>query len=168
MKSLNVKITGLGKFNPIILIDDKEINAKKNKFGSFEHTEITDKESVNIKIKSLLEIESRFWFIYGIFFFIISLFGILDYRLPKKCVKILYEGNVKLSSENGVINIGLLSMPGGPCAEVKTECEVTEVANMCEVDKVGLKRLKILKNTKLVMWILLVGTLIGLLAMSMI
>jgi len=72
MKNLKIKITGISKQNHLIVIDDKEINVKKNSFGSYEQIVQTEKESVNIKIKTILEIKSNFWFITNLFFFIIA------------------------------------------------------------------------------------------------
>ena len=169
MKNLKIKITGISKQNHLIVIDDKEINVKKNSFGSYEQIVQTEKESVNIKIKTILEIKSNFWFITNLFFFIISLFGILDYRFPKKCLVISYEANIKVPNEQNEATISLLvQQPDKPCAEVKTECEVDEIKNICEQDRLALKRMKTLRITKGILWIALIVTVILLLTMGII
>lgn len=163
MNSLTVKITGASKHNNIILIDDKEVKLKKNSFGSYNHLVETEKESVNIKIKSVLEINSKYWFITNIFFFIISIFGIFDYRLPKKCFSISFEETVKLSSEQNEMTIALLNqIAEKPCAQVTSNCEVEEIQNTCVQDAKALKRMKILKRTKFFLWIaLIIGAIIA-------
>jgi len=157
MKNLKVKITGVGKQNYLISIDEKPVQLKKNSFGSYEHDAQTEKDSVNIKIKTVHEMNSKYWFLTNIFFFIISIFGIFDYRFPKRCLSNSFETNVKLANEQSEINISLLpSQLGRPCAEVKSECEVQEVKNACEQDLVALKRMKTLRITKGILWIALI------------
>lgn len=159
MKNLTIKISGAGKQNNLIFIDDKEVKLKKNSFGSYDHTVQTEKDTVNIKIKSLLEINSKMWFLTNIFFFIISVFGIFDIRLPKKCLAVSFEENVKLHGEQNEITIALLTQNADkPCATVKSECEVEEVKNICVQDAVALKRRKTLKTTKILLWVALIIT----------
>jgi hypothetical protein len=158
LKNLKIKFTGVGKKMPEILIDDKEVKLKKNEFGSFEHTLQTEKDSVNIKVKTFLEVNSKWWLLVNLFFFIISVFGIFDYRLPKDCKVMNFETNVKLSDEQNEVNIALANvLPGKPCAEVNTKCETNEILNICTVDERAKKRLKTLKIIKLVSWLAIIA-----------
>lgn len=77
MNTVNIKLTGVNsKFNPIVKIDDNVINLKKNSFGSFDATYETDKNEIEITIFRYLELKSRLWWLYALFSFIISIFGI--------------------------------------------------------------------------------------------
>ncbi|NCB48805.1 MAG: hypothetical protein EOM55_04245 [Clostridia bacterium] len=167
MKNLSVKISGTAKQNNLVFIDDKEVKLNKNSFGSYSYDVQTEKDSVNIKIKSILEINSKMWFLTNIFFFIISIFGIFDYRLPKKCLSISFETNVKLKNEQNDISISLLTQQvGKPCAEIKTECGVEEIKNFCEQNIIALKRLKTLRITKIFLWIALIVAVVALFSMG--
>lgn len=164
MKSLKIKVSGVRKQNPLFFIDDKEVVFKKNQFGSFEHFVQTEANSVNIKIKTLLELRSRWWFVAGIFFFIISLFGIFDYRFPKSCATISLDLNAKLGKDSQEINIHLFKTTSQKtCAEVRGELEFEEVENAFIVDTTAQKRRKTLRITKLFLFLASAATLIILL-----
>ena len=157
MKNLTIKISGASKLNNLIFIDDKEVKLKKNSFGSYDHTVQTEKDFVNIKIKSVLEINSKSWFLTNLFFFIISVFGIFDYRMPKKCLSVAFEENVKLTGEQNDITISMLNqIADKPCVLTKSNCEIEEIQNTCIQDKIALKRMKTLKRTKILLWVALI------------
>ncbi len=164
MKELRIKISGIRKLSPLFLVDDKQVQFKKNQFGSYEHTVQTESDSVNIKIKTFLELNSKWWFVAGIFFFIISIFGIFDYRYPKNCAKISLDLNAKVNQNREELEIHLFKSTGQKtCAEIKGNLEVEEVENSFIVDAVAQKRRKTLRTTKLVLWLTLAATLIVLL-----
>lgn len=164
MKELRIKVTGIRKQNPLFFIDGKEVAFKKNQFGSYDHTVRTEADSVNIKIKTLLELSSRWWFAAGIFFFIISIFGIFDYRFPKNCATISLDVNAKLKNERDEISIHLFKSTGQKtCAEVRGEVEFEEVTNAFVVDPVAQKRRKSLRTAKLFLFLASAATIITLL-----
>ena len=66
MNKLNIKFRG-GKLKDLLIhVDETPIKFKQNKFGNFDYQYETEKDFVNIKIQRVLEIQSRFWFLWQI------------------------------------------------------------------------------------------------------
>lgn len=57
MKQFNLKLTNVGNASPSILIDGKPIKVKKNAFGNIEYSCQTEKDSVNVVIKDIWNLE---------------------------------------------------------------------------------------------------------------
>ena len=114
MNTVNIKLTGVNsKFNPIVKIDDNVINLKKNSFGSFDATYETDKNEIEITIFRNLELKSRLWWLYALFSFIISIFGIFEPFYDKKNIDVDCKFVVKLKESNEIkINFNTLSNQG--------------------------------------------------------
>ena len=89
------------------------------------------------------------------FFFFISIFGIFDIKLDKKCLKIDYHIKVKVS-ENSNLRLSLNNDKNNPI-NLETKCEYTVINNNSFIDETAKKRLKILKISKIVCWLLLIG-----------
>ncbi|MGN1207874.1 MAG: hypothetical protein ACI4TI_00195 [Christensenellales bacterium] len=156
MKTLNLTVCGAKKISPTILVDNKPVKLKKNKFGNFCALVQTEKDKVNIKVQKINELSSRLWFLMGIFFFIVSIFGIFDVKQSKKDVTFDSEFEVNLNKE--VTNFELLinsQVVDGKAVEYDCESEVVEIKNLCFENKVVTKRKKILLATKIILWIAL-------------
>lgn len=79
MNELNIKLTGeknLG--NSTILIDGTPITLKQNEFKNLTCNYQTEKDKVKVEVIKYLDVGGVWWFITQLFFFIISVFGILD------------------------------------------------------------------------------------------
>lgn len=162
MNKLNLKFRG-GKLKDLLIqIDNDPIKFKQNKFGNFEYNYETEKDVVNIKIQRVLELQSKFWFLWQMLFFVISLFGIFDRRLDKRCVIIDAEYNVNVN-ENSQIEFMLDYTKPESVLKVQSNAEIEQVKNVSYVDKNLKKRLKILRLTKIftaIGVVILVGVLV--------
>lgn len=157
MKNLNIKITGVSsKFHPYMMIDGQSVKYKKNQFGSYEINYQTEKEVVEMHIYKYLELQSKFWFLYALFTFIISLFGILEPLYDKRCIVVDCKFSLKLKEQNQM-KLQFNNMIGdGKAVEVESDFEVTEIANKYYIDEKVKKRWKFLIAFKVLFWVALI------------
>jgi len=155
MNNVNLKIAGYSSSQPAILVDDKTIKMKKNEFGGYECSFQTEKETIDIKIFKFLEINGPCWFLLYMFYFLIGIFGIFDVKLEKKCLIIDYHSTITLK-ENSTIQIKFLTYPDNKVS-CETDCEIQQLNNRCEIDNNAKKKLKILKITKIILWLALIS-----------
>lgn len=149
MNKLNMKINGVNTRGLDIKIDDKKVNLLKNKFGNKTVIYETENPTVNIKIKKYLEINSKAWLLWQMLFFFLSVFGIFDFKLDKKCVIIDCEFEVKLE-EITTLNLSMNYMKSLEKAlKVDSNADIKEIKNVAYVDEQAKKRMKVLKTTKI-------------------
>lgn len=164
MNKLNMKINGVNTKGLDIKIDDKKVNLTKNKFGNKAVVYETENPTVNIKIKKYLEINSKAWFLWQMLFFFLSVFGIFDLRLDKRCVILDCEFEVKLE-EITTLNLSMNYVKSLEKA-LKVDCnaDVNEIKNVAYVDEQAKKRIKILKIAKICTFFILIIVSVVLLA----
>ena len=149
MNKLNMKINGVNTRGLDIKIDDKKVNLLKNKFGNKAVIYETENPTVNIKIEKYLEINSKAWLLWQMLFFFLSVFGIFDFKLDKKCVIIDCEFEVKLE-EITTLNISMNYVRSLEKAlKVDSNADIKEIKNVAYVDEQAKKRMKVLKITKI-------------------
>ena len=158
MKVLNLTFRNINKLNPSILIDEKPVKLKKNENGFYVGKIETEKDEVCLKVQKYHELYGKFWFLMGMLFFVISLFGILDLRLTKNYV--IFESLFKIKLNESETNFaGILNSTSqnGKAMEFACDGEVKEEYNKCYVDDIIKKRRKILRISKILTWIALIG-----------
>lgn len=161
MKILNLKLQGGIEINPIIAIDGKLIQYKRNKYKTALIKYETEKDYVDVEISNILEIKGPYWWFVQMFFYIISLFGILNPRLEKFCYLVNYKSRIYLTNnENDVIIKFNLFKENSRAIEIKTQCNVEENVNEYLLDLEAKKRKKILKISHILSWITLIATII--------
>lgn len=157
MKTLNLKIQGGIELRPIIEIDGKVVNYKRNKYKTILITHETEKEAVDVKIKNVLEINGPWWWLVQMCFFVLSLFGILNPKLEKTCYYINYQAKITLNAEQNNVNLKFNELKDKSRAiEAVFDGEVEETENAYSIDLEAKKRKKILKFSKIVSWVLLI------------
>lgn len=148
MSKLSLKVNGLPK-DVLIKIDNKKVKLKKNSFGNLGCEYSTDNQNVKITLQKFLEINNKFWWLWQIVYFVISIFGIFDYRLDKQCYVIDCEFDVQVS-ENTTLTLRYDGKTGKEKAlQIETDANVTEIKNQFYVDENAKKRMKKLKFIKL-------------------
>ena len=165
MKILNLKLQGGYEYRPIIEIDGKEVAYKRNKHEAAMITDQTEKDSVDIKIKNILEINGPWWWFMQMLFFIISIFGILNQRLEKTCYIIDYQANIDLPNEQNDVTLKInLAKDGAKAVDVLSETKSRdESTNLFTLDQTAKKRKKILKISYIISWIVLVVVVVAVL-----
>ena len=149
MNKLNLKISGINAKGVDIRIDDKHVDIIKNKFGNRVVQYETENQTVNIKIKKYLEINSRAWLFWQLLFFFVSFFGIFDIRPDKRCLVLDCEFEVKLE-EITTMNISMnYAKSVEKALKVDSNAEINEIKNVAYVDEKAKKRMKILRFVKI-------------------
>ena len=158
MKTLNLKLQGGYEYRPIIEIDGKEVAYKRNKHEAATIAYQTEKDSVDIKVKNILEINGPWWWFMQMFFYVISIFGILNQRLEKTCYIIDYQASIDLPNEQNDVTLKInLAKDGAKAIDVLSETKPKdETVNLFTLDQTAKKRKKILKISYIVSWIVLV------------
>ena len=132
-----------------VYLDGQRIRPKKYSKCKYGVQYDTDKDNVELTIKSYSRLHSRFWLIIELFFFVISIFGILD----EKFGKFTYETHCKINlSVNDNTNVNLrINAPLNNRKVVNCESDnkIEEIENTYIIDNVAKKRNKILSISKI-------------------
>ncbi len=156
MNKLKIKFTATSKIRPVVFVDGTPLKMKKNKFDSLEGEITTDKSQVEISICNYLEINSKLWFLSSLFFFFISLFGIFDIRYDKLCAVSSCKFILKLTGDDNVNFSFRRFADKSKAVELDTDTKFEELENVWNVDTRAKKRLKIMRITKILLWIALI------------
>lgn len=163
MNKLTLKIMN-PQPNTWISIDGQNIKPKKDKNGHDVYTIETEHSSVDFTMNKYLEVNSAFYLLWQILFFVISLFGICNKRLDKNCVVLTYQGTISVNENTEVTARIKTGYKEAKALELETTAEVLEKVNERFIDKNAKKRLKILKIIKIGLWIALIALAIALIA----
>lgn len=154
MGKLNLKIIPNGVVDTICYVNGDRIIDKKNKLGYLEQVIENDNDFNEIEISSFREIDCKCWFLLEILFFIISIFGIFDVKKEKKGkslkVKLKVQGNESA-------DLKLIFNPfkiGEDAVKVETNGTYQIIENNYYIDEKIVKKLHILKVTKIMILIL--------------
>lgn len=149
MNKLTVKLNGYASKDTMFLVDGQKVKFKNNRFGNKEFVYQTEKSKVNITINRFLEINSKFWLLWQLLFFVISIFGIFDMRSSRGYFVVDCEMNVDVS-EDTKLTLKMNDSPKNDYA-CTYECntQVEEVKNQYYVDEKAQKRGKILVWAKI-------------------
>ena len=164
MNNVNLKVTGGIGLNPNVIIDNNPVKLKKNKYGSLDGNYQTENSEVELKVCRYLELSGKLWLLMSMVFFIISIFGIFNPPYDRKCIQIDYLCKIKLKETNDIkIKINTQNA-GDKAIEVESDCEIEEITNAFQIDKVAKKRLVIVRIIEVALWVALIGVIIFLLA----
>lgn len=150
MNELNIKLTGeknLG--NATILIDGAPITLKQNEFKNLTCNYQTEKDKVKVEVIKYLDVGGVWWFITQLFFFIISVFGILDVYHKNRCYYVEFAIEVDLK-QNGDLTLRCNAPKNEAKAiDVETDLIIEEKANRYMIDEKAKKTFKNLLISKI-------------------
>ncbi len=153
MKEVNLILRGMDAKNAVIFVDDKAVKTKRNNFGGQTATVQTENNSVHVRVESVLELQNPMWLLTNIFFFLISIFGLLDVRPSKTLTVVEYDATITLV--DGENNIALtLDLNKAPKVLAESACQIEEHQNKLEIDETLKKRKRILKISKIFTFII--------------
>ncbi|MDE7264197.1 MAG: hypothetical protein K2N64_06015 [Anaeroplasmataceae bacterium] len=154
MPKLTLWFKGYSSLQPILFINDREIMLKKKNGKLYAKADCDS--LVNIKILNHHPLQSNFGLLLCYFFFIISLFGILDKRYPYKNKSILFNANLTIKRDME-INLKFCSFsPDKPAIEMVGIEDAHILENKYYFDEKVKRKMKLLKWLKIVTWILLI------------
>lgn len=153
MNNISLKVKGVPK-NTFIFLDDKLIKAKKDSFANRVFKGQTEKNKISIKIYKRQDLTLKNWWLYEIFYFVFSLFGLLDFRGKGNFYTLSYEAMLTLNVDT---QIDLSFDRKGEKAIVvnNSSTEIEEKENKKEIDLIAKKRFKWVVFAKILAWIAL-------------
>ncbi len=161
MKQLEIKLTGQQNLgDTFISIDDKPAKFKRNEFGNVVCKYQTENDKVNIKVYRMLDVGGIGWFITQLFFFIISIFGLLDIHRKEKCMIVDFESNVELKEQSKITLRLNTPQENGKAIDIETDLNAQEVSNKYYLDTQAMKTLKVLRLTKIILAIAIIVTIV--------
>lgn len=159
MKTLNLKLTGSQNLgDALVFVDDKPAQFKRNEFKDLTCSVETDSDKVNLKIYKALDVGGIWWFLTQLFFFLISIFGILDIYSKNRYLSLQYEGEVELKEDNNITLSCNLPRENAKVFDIETDLQVTENENKFYIDQQAKKKFKILLISKILLAIAIVVT----------
>lgn len=150
MNNLNLIIEDKSSLEPVVFIDNSIVETRRNN-RDINISYQTDKSEIEVSICRYLELSNKLWWLFALFFFVISIFGIFNPHYDKKCIQIDYKFKVKLK-ENSEIRIDVQKI-GTKAIAIESNCEYEISSNFLSVDKRAKKRLRTIKFLEVLAWI---------------
>ena len=152
MNNITLKVRGTPK-NSLIFLDDKLIKTKKDSFGNKMFKGQTSKNEISLKIYKVQELTLKNWWLYEILYFILSIFGLFDYRAKTGFYDVTYEANIKLN-EDTQLELNFDRKTENAFTVKATNTELNEKENKKEQNLKAKKRFKWTIVCKVLAWIL--------------
>lgn len=157
MNELLIRIAGSLYNSTEVLVNGQKEKFVSNGHGGYE-LNIQADDQTEIQIVRNHELLSPAWLLWGLFFFIISCFGIFDVPYSRtsalSCrVSVTANGSGAIQFTNGKIK------DGKAAAIESSNCVVDEIENSLDLETIK-KRRKKLRIIKLFMWLALIATIV--------
>ncbi len=153
MKKLKIKLTGAYDKVVRVRVNGDEVRFKRNNFGSLEAEADLQNDIAQIEVYKYNEIMGAYWLLAGIFFFIISVFGILSPCYDRRCIAYDCKFAVKPKDDIGNVMLSFYTPKkhetDGCACDITSDCEVDVHSNRMYVDPVARRRIKIATAVKL-------------------
>ena len=167
MKELVLEIFGNSAYKPIVTIDGERCQYENGAWDKGVIHYATDKDKVSVSITKTIEINTRFWLLWQIFYYIISLFGLLDFRPDKKGISYTVQFDIDLISDYTVASVRLLKQKRyGLAANIKANSNIHIGTNRFYIDPKAKKHRRILVLMEFLILIAAIVALILALALS--
>lgn len=162
MNKLTLKIKAVQK-GTFVYVDDKQQTYKKDRFSNRIYTLFTEKKQISLKIYKYQDLNTKYWWLYEIMYFFLSIFGLFDIKGKQNYYVIKYEALIDLNEETNV-DLAYDYKAGQAFKQIKTNTELHEVQNQKQISKQAKKRSKIVLWSRIAVWVVLaivVGIIIG-------
>lgn len=165
MNTVNLKITGTQHLSDVVVsINDQPVKLKLNQFDNLVGTVQVEQPSAKIKIYKMLDVGGIGWFITQLFFFVISVFGLLDVRMRNRDLGVLYESEFQLNGDTEMTLRANLPRNQAPAFTVESDATVIEHSNLYTVDAKAKRTLKLLRWAKVLLALAIIGVVIAVVA----
>lgn len=154
--------------NPVITIDGKRVKFKKNSFGNFEaKTDIAD--GARLSLVCWDTILSPLWLLWEMLYFIISFFGIFDFRKDRIKRATEFEAVLHPTEENNKATLTVIRSTGegSPAAELECNFDAEIIKNSYSDYELIRRRRIIALIIKIAAWVALIASAIAVVANTM-
>lgn len=161
MNTLNLSLLKAAYYNPFVMIDGKLMKTKKQQ-GALTCSYSTDKDSVDVKIFKCSELCGKFWFLWWLLFFVISVFGLLNAPYGKDYSVIDCEFDVALQGETEFIGTLNHSKQGsGKAIDYPAKETISEIRNEYYSDEKIKRKKKFIGFLSVIVWIAIIITVLS-------
>ena len=115
---------------------------------------------MELRVTRLYELESRWWFLMGLLFFFVSLFGIFDMRTDKRFLSYEYKATLTLTGDAHVQFRPCKYGEGQVALASDYDCEAYEHTNVYRAKTELKKRRRALAWTKAGLWLVLIAVIV--------
>ncbi|MDE6868110.1 MAG: hypothetical protein K2J83_03075 [Clostridia bacterium] len=157
MKKINLKIAPTAFKNPTVKIDGEIIPFKKQKTGGYSAEYSTEKDSVELTVNKVHEMNGKLWFLWSALFFILGCFGIFDPHYDSRCQAVEFRLKLDLNNVTDLTLHFANFTEGGRAIDCVRNCNAEEVTNYYYTDRKAKKRLKIFRIIKPFVWLAIVA-----------
>lgn len=168
MSVLNIKVRSLKKYAVQVLVDGRRVKGKSDKTGNMVYTYHTDNAETKVEIFNVNELSSPLWWLWSIFYFFISVFGIFDSGYGNNFFDVRCNFSVDTTSDaNLQVKIGV-SDNGARHNVWQCDTCATPIANEFSKNELLQKRIKSNKILKVFLWILTIAIVVAITASKVI
>lgn len=162
MSKLTIRYTNNSALKPVLTVDGKELKSEKHGKTTV-YTYETDASSARVRVFNVLEASSPMFFLTSLLYFILSIFGIFDDYSDFKCRKVSFDASVSTVNDNELNLIGRGFSKSEKTEAIKSDCtgSIDVFENKFSVDKVALRRTRIMTAVRIVLFIACVVSLIA-------
>ena len=158
MKILNLKMAKSFKQNLSVFVDGKPIQINSgNKPTKIE----TQNNFVTLRILKLNTFNGKHWFLLNIFYYLISIFGLLNRTYDKKFY--VFDCEYKINLQQDITDFEVMYDFGKDCDRkilVKTTSEYQKNREICYVDQLAKKRNKKMRFAKIAILVIAVAIIV--------
>lgn len=152
MAKLELEFVGYNDAINSLTINGKRVKLTKNKNNT--RTCLVEAEHAEIVVYKTHNYFGKRWFWWNLFYYLISVFGLLDFNRNKRCLVVDFRFNLNLTKETKVV-ISIQNFEnGGKFAEIECEEQVDIINNVQYFDVEGQKRHKKMKPAKIGIFLL--------------
>lgn len=164
----DIKFRTVTGANPVITLDGKRVKFKKNSFGNFE-AKVDIPDGARLKLICWDTILSPLWLLWEMLYFIVSFFGIFDFR--KDRIKRAFEFEAVLhpttADPKATLTVIRSGGEGSPAAELECNFEAEIIKNNYSDYELIKKRRIIALIIKIAAWVALIASAIAVVANTM-
>lgn len=155
MNNLSLKIRAIPS-NSFVFLDEKLIKMKKNQFSNRTYALHTEKKQVSLKIFKVQELTLKNWWVYEILYFVLSVFGLFDFRRKSSFYELSFDANLELI-ENSNVELVFETKSENAVTIKNSNIELDIKENTKKVDELAKKRHKAVVWLKVGIWLLMIA-----------
>lgn len=168
MSLLTIKVRSLKKYAVQVSVDGRRVKGKSDKTGNMIYTYHTDEDRAKVEIFNVNELSSSLWWLWSIFYFFISVFGIFDPGYGNNFFDVRCNFSVDTTRDaNLQVKIGT-SDNGIRCNVWQCDTCATPIDNEFSKNERLQRRIKSNKILKVFLWIVTIAIVVTITASKVI
>ena len=148
MKQVKIKMNDKIKLGAMVFVDNERMSFKKNSSGQLEACLETDDNRIKLEIIKYHQYDSKYWCLWSILFFLVSVLGIFDNRNRKNTYTVDVSYVFDLTADKNEIFIDIKKEVDSISILLNSNLNYVKNDGVCCINTNAKKRLKIEKTYK--------------------